>query len=52
MFVRKTKRSEGCLLSLVRLGALKQLTLAHLKGLKKMRDHVALSVLGTLKVKH
>jgi Leucine-rich repeat (LRR) protein len=39
-------------LSLVRLGKLKQLTLAHLKGLKKLRDNIALSTLGILKVEH
>jgi hypothetical protein len=41
----QNKEIRGLPLSLVRLGALKQLTLAYLKGLKKLRDHVALSTL-------
>ena len=36
----QNKEIRGLQLSLVRLGALKQLTLAHLKGLKKLRDHM------------
>ena len=37
---KTNKEIRGLQLSLVRLGALKQLTLAHLKGLKKLRDHM------------